>query len=163
MNKDEQYAREFEPSVFDAGYRQGQRELRAELEGPRRPIVGSVAWKTALPMAPEGLASRLNEVWIEATKHELPERQFLVDHNVSAMAANGMPPADVIARYVHSVRIAEAQRDQLQARVEELDDENLRLRDQAGEMAEELERLRRTSIVDHSYAGQEIKVEFDDE
>jgi hypothetical protein len=34
---DEQYAREFEPSVFDAGYRQGQRDQRARVEQLTRP------------------------------------------------------------------------------------------------------------------------------
>lgn len=50
---------------------------------------------------------------------------------------------------------------QLKARIAELEDRELQLQEQAGEMAEELVRLRRTSIVDRAYVGQEIKVEFE--
>jgi hypothetical protein len=49
------------------------------------------------------------------------------------------------------------------ARITELEDRELQLQEQAGEMAEELEKLRRTSVVDHPYAGPEIKVGFEDD
>lgn len=59
--------------------------------------------------------------------------------------------------------VLELQNKRQYARIKELDAENLLLREQAGEMAEELEGLRRTSVADHLYVGPEIKVEYEDE